>query len=84
MTTLTTVFALVPMALGWGEGGEVQAPMARVVIGGLATSMLITLVLIPVVYASVKERAVLKRWRWSPHETPRAPTPERMSVSRRT
>ena len=56
MTTLTTVLALVPMALGWGEGGEIQAPMARVVIGGLTTSMLITLVLIPVVYASVKER----------------------------
>jgi len=62
MTTATTVLALVPMAFGWGEGGEVQAPMARVVIGGLTTSMLITLVLIPVIYASAKERSFLKRF----------------------
>lgn len=57
MTTLTTVLALVPLALAWGEGGEIQAPMARVVIGGLLTSMLVTLVLIPVLYATVRERA---------------------------
>ena len=57
MTTLTTVLALVPLALAWGEGGEIQAPMARVVIGGLITSMLVTLVLIPVLYATVRERA---------------------------
>jgi len=55
MTTLTTVLGLVPLALGLGEGGEVQAPMARVVIGGLLTSTLVTLVLIPVVYSSLKE-----------------------------
>jgi HAE1 family hydrophobic/amphiphilic exporter-1 len=70
MTTLTTVLALVPMALGLGEGGEVQAPLARVVFGGLTSSTLITLILIPVVYATVKEweRAGIKemafaRWR---------------------
>jgi HAE1 family hydrophobic/amphiphilic exporter-1 len=56
MTTLTTVLAMVPMALGIGEGGEVQAPMARVVIGGLVASTLITLVLIPTVYTTVEER----------------------------
>ena len=55
MTTLTTVLAMVPMALGLGEGGEVQAPMARVVIGGLLTSTLITLVLIPTLYTTVEE-----------------------------
>jgi HAE1 family hydrophobic/amphiphilic exporter-1 len=43
------------MALGLGEGGEVQAPMARVVIGGLLTSTLITLVLIPILYATIEE-----------------------------
>ena len=77
MTTLTTVLALVPMALGWGEGGEVQAPMARVVIGGLSTSMLITLVLIPVVYATAKEQAASKRWSWFRRgaATPAAPQP---------
>jgi HAE1 family hydrophobic/amphiphilic exporter-1 len=51
MTTLTTSLGLVPLALGWGEGGETQAPMGRVVIGGLLSSSLITLVLIPVVYS---------------------------------
>lgn len=55
MTTLTTVVGLIPMALGLGEGGEVQAPMARVVIGGLSSSTLITLVIIPILY-SIFER----------------------------
>jgi len=44
------------MALGLGEGGEVQAPMARVVIGGLTVSTLITLILIPTLYTTVEER----------------------------
>jgi HAE1 family hydrophobic/amphiphilic exporter-1 len=56
MTTTTTVLGLVPMALGIGEGGEIQAPLARVVIGGLSTSTLITLVLVPVVYLIIEER----------------------------
>lgn len=56
MTTATTVLGLLPMALGIGEGSELQQPMARVVIGGLTSSTLITLVLIPVVYAILEER----------------------------
>jgi HAE1 family hydrophobic/amphiphilic exporter-1 len=55
MTSLTTVLAMVPMALGIGEGGEVQAPMARVVIGGLTASTLITLIFIPTLYTIVEE-----------------------------
>jgi len=50
MTTLTTILALSPLAIGMGDGGEAQAPMARVVIGGLLSSTLITLVLIPTLY----------------------------------
>lgn len=50
MTTLTTVLGLLPLSFGWGAGGEIQASLARVVIGGLTASTLITLVLIPVVY----------------------------------
>lgn len=50
MTTMTTVLALLPLALGFGEGADAQAPLARVVIGGLTASTLITLVLVPVVY----------------------------------
>ncbi|REL39070.1 AcrB/AcrD/AcrF family protein [Rhodohalobacter sp. SW132] len=50
MTTLTTILGLLPLSFGWGAGAEIQASLARVVIGGLAASTLITLVLIPVVY----------------------------------
>jgi HAE1 family hydrophobic/amphiphilic exporter-1 len=57
MTTITTVLGLVPMALGIGEGSELQVPLARVVIGGLTTSTLITLVFIPVVYSVLEERS---------------------------
>ncbi len=55
MTTLTTVLALVPTALGMGEGGELQAPLARSVIGGMAFSTLVTLVLIPTLYVALEE-----------------------------
>ncbi len=51
MTTATTVLGLVPMALGWGEGAEIRAPMAITVIGGLTTATLLTLIVIPVMYA---------------------------------
>jgi HAE1 family hydrophobic/amphiphilic exporter-1 len=50
MTTLTTILALLPLALGIGEGADAQAPLARTVIGGLTASTLVTLVLIPVMY----------------------------------
>ncbi len=50
MTSLATMLGLVPMALGIGEGAELQAPLARVVIGGLLASTLITLVFVPMVY----------------------------------
>jgi HAE1 family hydrophobic/amphiphilic exporter-1 len=51
MTALTTACGLTPLALGLGEGGEAQAPLARAVIGGLMSSALITLVFVPVVYS---------------------------------
>lgn len=60
MTTLTTLLGLVPLALGIGEGSEMQTPLARVVIGGLTTSTLVTLLLVPCVYLLVergRERA---------------------------
>ncbi len=56
MTSLTTIFAMIPMSLGIGEGAELQAPMGTVVIFGLLTSSLITLVLIPVVYSILDDR----------------------------
>lgn len=51
MTTLTTALGLLPMAIGFGEGAEVRAPMAITVIGGLLVSTLLTLLVIPVVYS---------------------------------
>ncbi len=50
MTTLTTVLGLAPLAIGVGAGAEIQAALARVVLGGLVASTLVTLVFIPVVY----------------------------------
>jgi HAE1 family hydrophobic/amphiphilic exporter-1 len=54
MTTLTTCLALVPMALGFGEGAEINAPLARVVIGGMLVSALVTIFFVPTLYASIK------------------------------
>jgi HAE1 family hydrophobic/amphiphilic exporter-1 len=51
MTTLTTVLGLTPMALGLGEGAEIRAPMALTVIGGLLGATLLTLLVIPSLYA---------------------------------
>ncbi len=56
MTTLTTVLALFPLALGIGEGADAQAPLARAVLGGLTVSTLITLVLVPVAYSVIHGR----------------------------
>ncbi len=55
MTSLATMLGLVPMSMGIGEGAELQAPLARVVIGGLLASTLITLVFVPVVYTIFEE-----------------------------
>ncbi len=51
ITTMTTALGLLPMAIGFGEGSEIRAPMAITVIGGLLTSTALTLLVIPVVYS---------------------------------
>ncbi|MDP8243916.1 MAG: efflux RND transporter permease subunit [Candidatus Hinthialibacter antarcticus] len=51
MTTATTVLALLPLALGFGEGAEIRAPMAVAVIGGLLSSTVLTLLVIPTIYS---------------------------------
>ncbi|WP_326752248.1 efflux RND transporter permease subunit [Streptomyces hirsutus] len=65
MTALATIFALLPMALGvTGEGGFIAQPLAVVVIGGLITSTLLTLLLVPTLYAMLelrKERRAKKK-----------------------
>jgi HAE1 family hydrophobic/amphiphilic exporter-1 len=56
MTAMTTIMAMIPLAVGLKEGSEAQAPMARAVIGGLVSSTLITLVIVPVVYSLFEGR----------------------------
>ncbi len=56
MTSLTTLVGLLPMALGIGTGSEANAPLARAVIGGLAVSTALTLLLIPTLYVMLEER----------------------------
>lgn len=51
MTTAAMVFGMLPMAIALNEGGEIQAPMGRAIIGGVITSTLLTLVVVPVIYS---------------------------------
>jgi HAE1 family hydrophobic/amphiphilic exporter-1 len=63
MTTLAMIFGMLPLAFEWGSGAEFRAPMARAVIGGLITSTLLTLIVVPVVYAYLDDLgAGLSRW----------------------
>jgi multidrug efflux pump subunit AcrB len=50
MTTIAMIFGMLPMALGITEGAEAQAPMGRAVIGGIITSTLLTLLVVPIAY----------------------------------
>ena len=65
MTSLATVFGLLPMAIGWGTGGETNAPLARAVVGGLSVSTILTLFLIPTVYVILEE--------WFPRHADKTP-----------
>ena len=51
MTTAAMVFGMLPLALALNDGGEIQAPMGRAIIGGVITSTLLTLVVVPVLYS---------------------------------
>ncbi len=56
MTTMTTFFGMLPMALSRGQGAEIWRPLAVSVMGGLVVSMLVTMILVPVVYSLVEEK----------------------------
>ncbi|MBU5676522.1 efflux RND transporter permease subunit [Alkaliphilus sp. MSJ-5] len=73
MTTLTTILGLIPLALGIGEGAELQAPMATVVIGGLVLSTVLTLIFVPVLYTIFDDmsnsfKSKVKKLKKSPSE----------------
>jgi len=61
MTTFTTIFGLLPMSLGFGTGSELRYPIGRAVIGGLLTSTLVTLVLIPTIYWIIESKLRAKK-----------------------
>ncbi len=71
MTTAAMVFGMLPLALALNEGGEIQAPMGRAIIGGVITSTLLTLVVVPVLYSYLVRDRKLKP---APEEAPAAPT----------
>lgn len=72
MTALATILGLLPLALGFGEGNETMVPLARAVVGGLAVSTLMTLLVVPVMHALVLSR----RARAPVSETPPATSEE--------
>ncbi len=64
MTTFAMVFGMIPLALGVGEGSEQRAPMAHAVIGGIITSTLLTLVVVPVIYTYLDDLSIFVRRRF--------------------
>ena len=59
MTALAMILGMLPMALGLGEGGEQNAPLGRVVIGGLTLATFATLVFVPVVHSVLRRKAAV-------------------------
>ena len=57
MTALAMIIGMLPMALGFGEGGEQNAPLGRAVIGGLLLATVTTLFVVPIVYSLLKKKA---------------------------
>lgn len=73
MTTLAMIFGMVPLAFGTGEGAEQRAPMGQAVIGGIITSSILTLVVVPVIYTYLDDFAQWARKKWG---TEHATTPQ--------
>jgi hydrophobic/amphiphilic exporter-1 (mainly G- bacteria), HAE1 family len=64
MTTLAMIFGMMPLALALSEGSEQRSPMGQAVIGGVITSSLLTLVVVPVIYGYLDDLAAWTRQRW--------------------
>ena len=60
MTTFSTILGMLPIALGWGAGAELRQPMAVGIIGGLITSSLLSLIVVPVLYTLLEDRGLKK------------------------
>ncbi|OJX28801.1 MAG: nodulation protein NolG [Burkholderiales bacterium 68-12] len=72
MTTLAMVFGMVPLAFALSEGAEQRAPMGQAVIGGVITSSVLTLVVVPVVYCYMDDLAQWLRRHWGKPQAPAA------------
>jgi HAE1 family hydrophobic/amphiphilic exporter-1 len=59
MTTIAMIFAMLPLAIGTGLGSEVKAPMSIAIIGGLISSMILTLLVVPAIYKMINP---IDRW----------------------
>ncbi|MGE5863753.1 MAG: efflux RND transporter permease subunit, partial [Rhizobacter sp.] len=70
MTTLAMIFGMVPLAFALSEGAEQRAPMGQAVIGGVITSSLLTLVVVPVIYCYLDDLSAWARRKW--HRQPTA------------
>jgi len=70
MTTLAMVFGMVPLAFALSEGSEQRAPMGQAVIGGVITSSLLTLVVVPVIYCYLDDLGSWVRHRWNGRRGP--------------
>src|SRR5712671_951743 len=79
MTTLAMIFGMIPLALGLGEGGEQRAPMGQAVIGGVITSSLLTLIVVPVIYTYLDD---LTAWAKRFGKLTRAPRTDQDADSR--
>jgi Cu/Ag efflux pump CusA len=85
MTTAAMICGMLPMALALDEGGELQAPMGRAIIGGVITSTLLTLIVVPVLYSYLSDLAAwTRRRRGAAHAAPSAggAMPEHMPASK--
>ena len=83
MTTAAMVFGMLPLALALDEGGELQASMGRAIIGGVITSTLLTLIVVPVLYSYLDQLAAWSKRRFG-HPEPAAggAMPEHMPASK--
>ncbi len=75
MTTAAMIFGMLPLAMGLGESGETQAPMGRAIIGGVLTSTLLTLVVVPVIYTYLDRLTEWRRARKARHAARAAAVP---------
>jgi hypothetical protein len=65
MTAISTIFGMIPMAIGHGDGGEWRAPIGAIALGGMTSSTLLTLLVVPVIYTLVDDAQAIVMRAWS-------------------